>query len=92
MSTLIIVVIVLTEHMPDMPTETILNSPQDGHAAGDLAIWLSEDLAKRLTEIIDLSQQCAAEIGKPSAKDAHIKDAHVEDVIYNIDAIECASK
>jgi hypothetical protein len=92
MSTHITMAIALTKDRPDKPTETILSSPQDGHAPGDLSIRLSEDLAKRLTEMIERNRQCAAGNGRPSAKDAHVKDFHVADVLDNIGEIECASK
>ncbi|KAH4219132.1 hypothetical protein HBI06_191950 [Parastagonospora nodorum] len=77
---------------PDKPRATLLSTPQDGHPEGDFAIYLSDDLAKRLTEMIDRSQQCPAAVGKPGAKEAPVKGQAGQDVIENIGAIICAAQ
>lgn len=63
-----IMVDLLTCISPDAPTQTTLTSPQDGHSPGDVAIYLSEDLASRVTEMIERSQQCAAGDAFPTTK------------------------
>ncbi|CAO2649935.1 Nn.00g012270.m01.CDS01 [Neocucurbitaria sp. VM-36] len=52
----------------DAPRQTTLSGPQDGHSPGDVAIYLSDDLARRLTEMIERSRQCTAGDAFPSNK------------------------
>ncbi|KAF1917522.1 hypothetical protein BDU57DRAFT_537190 [Ampelomyces quisqualis] len=77
---------------PEMPTETILTSAQDGHAVGDLGIFLSEDLAQRLSEMIARSQQCPASDGRPKAKTAKMKALSLDDATNTIGEIICAAR
>ncbi|OAK97290.1 hypothetical protein IQ06DRAFT_358668 [Phaeosphaeriaceae sp. SRC1lsM3a] len=77
---------------PDKPTETILTSPQDGHTIGDVAIQVTEDLANRLTEMINRNQQCLAARGRRRSSDAQIAAVSTRDVNGQIAAMICAAK
>jgi hypothetical protein len=77
---------------PNLPTETVLSSPQEGHAAGDVVVCLSEDLAKRLTEMIDRSQQCGASVKQPTVKNAQVKEGPVGGIAGQLGAIICAAQ
>ncbi|KAH7408683.1 hypothetical protein DE146DRAFT_786096 [Phaeosphaeria sp. MPI-PUGE-AT-0046c] len=77
---------------PDKPMETILTSPQDGHEVGDVAIQVTEDLATRLTEMINRSQQCPAPQLRRSPTNAHKGTVTREEVNDQIFAIICAAK
>jgi hypothetical protein len=82
----------LTHPSSDLPTETILSSPQDGHAAGDVAVYLSEDLAQRLTEMINRNQQCAAGENRPTANNAQLKAGPTFNGVSQMGAIICAAQ
>jgi hypothetical protein len=69
-----------------------LSSPQDGHAPGDFAIHLSADLARRISEMIDRSQQCAAGNVNPGAKVAQLNDLSVKVQAGDATAIKCAAE
>jgi hypothetical protein len=61
---------------------------QEGHSPGDIAIYLSDDLAGRINEMIGRSQKCDAEQGLIPA----VKAATVQDISEQIGAMICAAK
>ncbi|KAH5469686.1 hypothetical protein HBI22_195710 [Parastagonospora nodorum] len=76
----------------DKPTETILSRPKDGHKPGDFAIHLSADLARRLSEMIDRSQQCPAGDSKPGMKVAQSNGVSMKALVDDTGAIKCAAE
>ncbi|KAH7063892.1 hypothetical protein BKA63DRAFT_428648 [Paraphoma chrysanthemicola] len=72
----------------DKPTQTTLSSEQDGHSPGDLAIYLSDDLAGRINEMIVRSQQCDVGNGLTLG----VKAVSAQDISEQISGIICAAK
>jgi hypothetical protein len=52
----------------DAPRQTTITNYEDGHSAGDVAMYLSADLAERMNEMINISKQCTAGAAFSSAK------------------------
>lgn len=82
----------LTDIRPDKPTETILTTPQDGHIVGDVSIQVSDDLANRLTEMINRSQQCPASKARRRSSNANRSTLTTREVSDQIAAMICAAK
>lgn len=68
-----------------------MSSPKDGHNPGDFAIHLSADLARRLSEMIDRSQQCAAGDVKAN-KAAQQNGVSMKALADDTGAIKCAAE
>jgi hypothetical protein len=90
--------VVATITGPNKPAYTFLSNAQDGHAPGDLAINLDEELATKITDEIRQHEQCDSSQSPPflPVQGAIVNIADVEPIVANIveqiGAIVCAAQ
>jgi hypothetical protein len=73
----------------DAPRQTTLTESKDGHSAGDVALFLSADLAARLNSMINISKQCAAGVEFSGSNKRRVRSRDVED---QLGEVVCAAR
>ncbi|KAI4684338.1 uncharacterized protein J4E84_006326 [Alternaria hordeiaustralica] len=80
---------VVTTTQSDAPRQTTLTESKDGHSTGDVALFLSADLAARLNSMINISKQCAAGAEFSGSNKRKLRSRDVED---QLGEVVCAAR